>query len=687
MKNVENVYPARGSMLSWAARFAAPGILLALFGVLIFSRGPRASAFTLEGQHWPPGAAVVLSLQLGKNGVATIRDGSASFDVVAQQAASLWNNFLGSNVRFITITNGVGPTGNSDNMTSVFFDSSYFGTAFGSGTLAITVYSYYTDQTFADVDVVFNSFYDWDSFRGSAPVQGSNNTYDFRRVAIHEFGHVLGLDHPDKATPPQSVTAIMNSRVDSFVDIMQTDDINGVQSIYGVYNAPTPTPTPTPIPLGGQPLSGAVGHIYSSPGDPVGRGAEAMIDSSTGYANAVYRRDTDSIGRTLHRFIFAQNAAAGTGEWVFSFATPAGQNLPTTTTTYNIVSADQANATKPFITISLESGYSIVAPTAQLILRGVVYDISNQIVSIAADFMITQSSTSGAPKFLAGQLRYGNTGIPLPPARIVNLSTRVNVGTGAAQAIAGVVFSDPSAVGKQALVRVLGPALAPRGVTGVLADPIADLYSGSTGSTIIASNDDWAFGLAIPSQAPVVQLGLEPPARTETVLLNRFNNGGYTAVVGGLDANNNRNGTGVGILEVYDLEIGSAASLINVATRGQVGTGGNVMIAGFVIQGPGTKKVIVRAIGPSLTAAGVTGALQNPTLTLYNSASQSIGVNDDYGQNNATDLAAIAAKNLIPTDARESAIYKVLPPGAYTAIVSGVGSTTGIALVEVYDAD
>ena len=150
----------------------------------------------------------------------------------------------------------------------------------------------------------------------------------------------------------------------------------------------------------------------------------------------------------------------------------------------------------------------------------------------------------------------------------------------------------------------------------------------------------------------------------------------YTAIVYGKD-----NGTGIGLVEVYDLDDPNAATyLANISTRGFVQTGDNAMIGGFIIgEGAEMGEVVVRAIGPSLT--GVTDALQDPTLSVYNAQGFLVRLNDDWQDTNAT---AISDTGLAPSDPRESAILAALPPGAYTALVQGKGGTSGIGLVEVY---
>src|SRR5207248_3226901 len=151
------------------------------------------------------------------------------------------------------------------------------------------------------------------------------------------------------------------------------------------------------------------------------------------------------------------------------------------------------------------------------------------------------------------------------------------------------------------------------------------------------------------------------------------------------------NTTGVALVEVYDLASGTTSVLGNISTRSFVQTGENVMIGGFIVQGTGAKKVIIRAIGPELTQYGITNVLANPTLELHNAAGALIGSNDNWqttiigGVITSNQVSDIQNSGYAPTAANESAIMANLAPGNYTAVVRGVGNTTGVALVEVYD--
>ena len=175
-------------------------------------------------------------MALGNAG-RTLSDGNTSWDAAAAPAAGIWNQQM-QRLVFTTVTNPSAPVSQGDGVNSVAFASTYFGSSFGSGTLAITGY-YYRSGTMTEADILFNNRQSWDSYRGSL-----RSAADIRRVLIHEMGHALGLKHPDDAG--QHVSAIMNSII-SNVDTVTADDISGAQALYGAPQA-TPTPTPTPRP-------------------------------------------------------------------------------------------------------------------------------------------------------------------------------------------------------------------------------------------------------------------------------------------------------------------------------------------------------------------------------------------------------------------------------------------------------
>jgi hypothetical protein len=174
--------------------------------------------------------------------------------------------------------------------------------------------------------------------------------------------------------------------------------------------------------------------------------------------------------------------------------------------------------------------------------------------------------------------------------------------------------------------------------------------------------------------------GLAPSDDKESAIVRTLSPGSYTAIVRGVGG-----GTGIGLVEVFDLSQTSASLLANISSRGFVDINDNVMIGGFIV-GPvdrGNPRVVVRALGPSMSSSGVPNPLQNPSLELHDGSGTIIASNDDWPTD--PNSSFVVANGLAPSDTRESAIFTTLTPGTYTAIVRGVGNTTGVGLVEVYN--
>ena len=260
------------------------------------------------------------------------------------------------------------------------------------------------------------------------------------------------------------------------------------------------------------------------------------------------------------------------------------------------------------------------------------------------------------------------------PSRLANISTRANVGVND-QVLIG-VFIVQGSQPKRIILRAIGPSLASQGVIGAMADPTLELHD-STGATI-ATNDNWQTS---PQASEISSSGLAPTNPLESAILATLQPGNYTAIVQGVN-----NSTGIALIEGYDLDSTTTTTrLVNISTRGQVGLNDQVLIGGFIISGTQPKNLVLRALGPSLSAAGVSGALANPMIELHNSSGAIIASNDNW--QSGTQASAITATGLAPTNSLESAILTTLSPGNYTAIVSGINNTTGIGLVEVYDLD
>jgi len=295
------------------------------------------------------------------------------------------------------------------------------------------------------------------------------------------------------------------------------------------------------------------------------------------------------------------------------------------------------------------------------------YNVTFSLVS-AAEAVFTATATDAG----------GNTSefSPAFATRLLNISTRMEVLTGDQVLIGGFIVTGTGL--KNVILRGIGPSLAAFGVSGVLTDPILELHDAQ--GAILASNDDWQD----TQQDEIEATGLAPGDDHESAIVTSLEPGSYTAILAGTN-----NSTGIGLVEVYDLDQSAGSKLANISTRGFVDTGDNVMIGGIIV-GPtdtgigsvfiGTT-VLIRAIGPSLGTFGVSDPLQDPVLELHDGQGAILASNDDWQD---TQQDEIEATGIPPTDTRESAIVETLAPGAYTAIVRGKNDTTGVALVEAY---
>jgi hypothetical protein len=227
---------------------------------------------------------------------------------------------------------------------------------------------------------------------------------------------------------------------------------------------------------------------------------------------------------------------------------------------------------------------------------------------------------------------------------------------------------------RKVAIRGMGPSLASFGITDFLADPFLELRSAS--GALLQSNDNWKDS----QQAEIENIGLAPGDNREAVVVTTLNPGPYTALLTGKGGT-----TGVGLVEIYDVNPGSGSQLGNLSTRGFVQGGNNVLIAGFILgANTGNDRMAIRGLGPSLSQFGLNPVLADPTLELHDSNGATLITNDDW-ESDPVSAANLVLFNLAPSNPKESAIFTSLPPGAFTAILAGKNGGTGIGIVEVYN--
>jgi hypothetical protein len=247
---------------------------------------------------------------------------------------------------------------------------------------------------------------------------------------------------------------------------------------------------------------------------------------------------------------------------------------------------------------------------------------------------------------------------------LANISTRLRVETGDNALIGGIIVTGSQ--NKKIMVRALGPSLP---LADKLADPILELHDSS--GALLESNDNW---MDSPNKQAIIDSTIAPSDSLESAIVRSVAPGNYTAIERGTN-----NGTGIGVIEAYDLDTSANSTLANISTRGLVQTGDDVLIAGTIVTGQTSQKVIIRALGPSLS---VVGKMADPTLELHDGNGALLEANDNWVD--SPNKQAIIDTTIPPTNNLESAIVRTLSPANYTAIVRGVNDTTGIAVVEVY---
>lgn len=367
-------------------------------------------------------------------------------------------------------------------------------------------------------------------------------------------------------------------------------------------------------------------------------------------------------GASASKAGFYEASVAGSSAATYTIVSPTGQAMVLTTTT---------------------SGADAGTGTADAAGKVQVTTVNNQTVTATVSADATQIAATVKDSSGKELVFTGASDEVLAAQRLVNVSTRSRSSTGNNVAIAGFVIGGEES--KTVLIRAVGPTLAKFGVSGAMTSPKLELYQGSK---VIGTNSGWATAknAAEMSAAAKRALAFDLDANSlDAVIYTTLAPGSYTAAV-----SNNASTDGVALVEVYDLSAPSVGQkLLNISTRSVVGTGENMMIAGFVVSGSVPKRVLIRGVGPSLSGFGLTAStlLARPQVELLRGSTR-VAINSGYAA--SADAAAIVSASAqvgaFPlANNNEAALLLSLEPGSYTAQVSGVGGTSGIAIIEVYE--
>lgn len=697
---------------------SAAALLLLLVG------SPSLHAFSLTGAKWP-GTSTTIHLQLG-SGSGTLLDGFTSWGASAEDALNVWNASMGG-LKFNVVRDSTATRAQGNRTNNVFFSGDIYGQAWGGGVLAVTlIFTSGGGATTTETDVLFNSQLSWNSYRGAQRSSGGAALYDFHRVAMHEFGHALGLDHPDQKG--QSVAALMNSRISS-LDTITTDDIAGAQALYG---APTSTPPAGTAPVitappasltvtAGQSATFTVGvssslavaYQWLKNGGTIGGATAATLAiaattlADAGNYSVVVTNSAGSVTSTAATLTV--NAAAPTPPPAPPPVTPTA-NAPvivaqpasqTATVGGSATFSVTATGTAPLSYQWRKNGIAITAATAaSLTLANLqagdagsyhvaVANTAGSVVSTSATLTIntppvfsshpaSRTLTVGSPLALAATV----SGTPPPAYQWFRDNVPLSGATQAALSIAAVQLGDAGAY-RVVATNAAGTATSTVATVTVHAPP--RITTAAVDQAVTAGETLSLSVAATGTPPPTFQWlkdGVEIAGATEARLtiasVRPADAGSYTIRL----TNAAGAATSTAVVTVR------SSRLVNLSTRGFVPAGG-ALTPGFTLRGGAAKSLVIRAVGPTLSLFGVGTALNETTLEVFAADAAVVAWNRSWG-GGASLASAFARVGAFPlaADSKDAAVQTSLSPQAYTARVSPtLGGAAGITLAEIYDSD
>ncbi|MBK7660146.1 MAG: hypothetical protein IPJ28_13840 [Betaproteobacteria bacterium] len=592
-----------------------------------------------------------------------------------QFAANIWSSLIQSSVPivvnacFAPLETGVLGSAGPGNLTRDFpnapIASSFYAMALANSLAGVDL-----DTSNPDIRANFSSTFNW--YFGTDRNTPAGQV-DFVSVVLHELGHGLGfLGSMDVAGGQGSYG--LGTAPNVFPIVYDRFTVNGAgQALLNTALFPNPsaalatqlqsnsiffTATNANAANGGTRVP-----LYAPPAWNDGSSYSHLAESFNGTANALMTFSLSGNEAIHNPGPVALGMFRDMG-WLLNNAPPPGNQ----TLTVAKAGAGAGTVTSSPVGVNCGATCSALFPFNTVVTLTATPNAGNSFTGWTGNAACagtgTCTVTMNAAQSVTANFAAGNAGAT---PRLGNISTRMQVLTGNDVLIGGFIIG--GTLPKTVVVRARGPSLVPFGIANALSDPVLQLVSGQT---VLATNDDWQDAA---NAATLQGSGFAPSSVLESAIYTTLAPGAYTAIVTGF-----QNATGVGIIEVFEVD-NPASPLANISTRGQVLTGNDVMIGGFIISGSSPQTVVIRARGPSLIPFGIPNALANPVLQLFSGATQ-LAMNDNWQSDPSA--AAVQAAGFAPASTLEAAMRVTLAPGAYTVIVTGAGGGTGVGIVEVF---